>query len=207
MMPILHAPGVMMPGQFGPMRRVRLVLRGTRRTLIMSITGMPSVMQMTSSQPASTASRIASAAPGGGTKMHARVGARRPSRLRSTVSKTGTLPSNFSPPRAGRDAGDDLACRTRCTAWRGTSPRSPVMPWTTTLACLCRRGCSWLTSRSDGGDDLLRAVGHRRRRPESRGRSRSRILRPSSTLVPFEAHDERHLEPELLRRGDDARRR
>ncbi len=33
------------------------------------MTGMPSVMQTTSASPASKASRIASAAPGGGTKM------------------------------------------------------------------------------------------------------------------------------------------
>jgi hypothetical protein len=35
----------------------------------MSMTGMPSVMHTTSATPASAASRIASAAPGGGTKI------------------------------------------------------------------------------------------------------------------------------------------
>ena len=66
MMPILHSPGVMTPGQFGPISRVFEPVRA-RLTRTMSITGMPSVMQTTSSTPASIASRIASAAKGGGT--------------------------------------------------------------------------------------------------------------------------------------------
>ena len=44
MMPILHSPGVMMPGQFGPMSR-QLWSRSAAFTLTMSCTGMPSVMQ------------------------------------------------------------------------------------------------------------------------------------------------------------------
>ncbi len=66
MMPILHSPAVITPGQFGPMRRDFEPARA-RLTLIMSATGMPSVMQTISGISASTASRIASAAPGGGT--------------------------------------------------------------------------------------------------------------------------------------------
>ena len=66
MMPILHWPGVMTPGQLGPIRRVA-VPSSARFTRTMSSTGMPSVMQTTSGMPASAASRIASAAPGGGT--------------------------------------------------------------------------------------------------------------------------------------------
>ena len=58
-------------------------------TRIMSLTGMPSVMQTTSSTPASTASRIASAAKAGGTKMAEAVAP--VSRTASpTVSKIGT---------------------------------------------------------------------------------------------------------------------
>jgi hypothetical protein len=69
MMPILHfAPGVMTPGQFGPTRRTGRPC-SARFTLTMSSTGMPSVMTMISGTPASAASRIASAANGGGTKM------------------------------------------------------------------------------------------------------------------------------------------
>ena len=56
-------PGVTMPGQFGPMRRVLLPCMAAF-TFIMSMTGMPSVMQTTRSRPASTPSRIASAGEG-----------------------------------------------------------------------------------------------------------------------------------------------
>ena len=66
MMPILHSPAVITPGQFGPTRR-DLDPASERFTLTMSATGMPSVMQMISSISASMASAIASAAPGGGT--------------------------------------------------------------------------------------------------------------------------------------------
>jgi hypothetical protein len=60
--------GVTRPGQFGPMRRVLLPFMAAL-TRIMSLTGMPSVMATTRSSPASTPSRMASAAKGGGTKM------------------------------------------------------------------------------------------------------------------------------------------
>jgi hypothetical protein len=68
MMPILHLPGEMMPGQLGPIRRVcEFFMAAATRT--MSSVGIPSVMQMTSGSWASTASRMASAAKGGGTKI------------------------------------------------------------------------------------------------------------------------------------------
>ncbi len=54
------------PGQFGPTSRVFLPSMA-RLTPTMSATGIPSVMQTTRSTPASTASRMASAANGGGT--------------------------------------------------------------------------------------------------------------------------------------------
>src|SRR4029077_6279926 len=65
MMPILISSGVISPGQFGPMSLVRLpcILYLVRT---MSRTGMPSVMQITRSRSASTASSIAAAAKGGG---------------------------------------------------------------------------------------------------------------------------------------------
>ncbi len=66
MMPILHSPAVITPGQFGPMRR-DLEPESERLTLTMSITGMPSVMQTMSGISAWIASQMASAAPGGGT--------------------------------------------------------------------------------------------------------------------------------------------
>ena len=66
MMPILHSPGVSRPGQFGPIRRDFEPDRA-RFTLTMSRTGMPSVIATISGTSASIASRIESAAKGGGT--------------------------------------------------------------------------------------------------------------------------------------------
>src|SRR5947207_15880090 len=51
MMPILHLPGEMMPGQFGPIRRVFLKST-TDATRTMSMAGMPSVMQTMSGSDA-----------------------------------------------------------------------------------------------------------------------------------------------------------
>ena len=67
-MPILHLPGEMTPGQFGPISREVVVFRYDQ-TFTMSITGMPSVMQTMSGMPASAASMMPSAAKGGGTKI------------------------------------------------------------------------------------------------------------------------------------------
>ena len=68
MMPILHSPGVMMPGQLGPTSTVPGWLRvSTFFTRSMSSTGMPSVMATITLMPAAAASRMASAANGGGT--------------------------------------------------------------------------------------------------------------------------------------------
>src|SRR5208282_4700241 len=61
-------PGEITPGQFGPMRRDFEVL-SLAQTFTMSSVGMPSVMQTMRGIPASSASRIASAANGGGTKI------------------------------------------------------------------------------------------------------------------------------------------
>ena len=54
MMPILHSPGVSTPGQFGPMMRVAPPSSlACAQNSAASCTGMPSVMQTTSSMPAS----------------------------------------------------------------------------------------------------------------------------------------------------------
>src|SRR6516164_4498135 len=68
MMPILHLPGEIMPGQFGPISLDFFDLRNSH-AFTMSCAGMPSVMQTISGTPASAASMMASAAPGGGTKI------------------------------------------------------------------------------------------------------------------------------------------
>jgi hypothetical protein len=67
MIPTLaRAPGVMSPGQFGPINRTpRPCTNGMTR--LMCITGLPSVMQTMSGMPASAASKTAPAAAMGGT--------------------------------------------------------------------------------------------------------------------------------------------
>jgi len=70
MMPILHFPGEIIPGVFGPIIWQFFSLR-SRLTLIMSKVGIPSVMHTTRFTPAAAASMTASAAKRGGTKMAA----------------------------------------------------------------------------------------------------------------------------------------
>ena len=85
--------------------QTRLLVFRNAQARIMSNVGMPSVMQTTSSIPASVASMIASAAKGGGTKM---TEALAPVFARfSTVLNT-AMPSCFVPPFAGRHSADNL---------------------------------------------------------------------------------------------------
>ena len=65
-MPILHAPGVITPGQLGPMS-LDLEPTNAHLALTMSKTGMPSVIQITKGISDSIASSIDSAAYLGGT--------------------------------------------------------------------------------------------------------------------------------------------
>ena len=90
MIPTLAFPGDSAPGQFGPMMRTsRPWMNACRRSI--SCAGTPSVMQMTVRMPAPTASYIASAANGAGTKTIA-VFAPTSSTAAATVSNTG-MPS------------------------------------------------------------------------------------------------------------------
>ena len=68
MMPILASPGVMIPGQLGPIK-VQLNPLMYSRTFTMSLVGIPSVIQTMTLIPASADSMMASAAKAGGTKM------------------------------------------------------------------------------------------------------------------------------------------
>ena len=62
-MPILHEPGVITPGQFGPIK-VDFDVSSALFTLTISRTGIPSVIATISSISASIASKIESAANG-----------------------------------------------------------------------------------------------------------------------------------------------
>src|SRR3954452_11956333 len=67
MMPALDFPGLMRPGQFGPMMRVLLPWLYCQNQAL-SCTGMPSVMTTARPMPASIASTTAALANAGGTK-------------------------------------------------------------------------------------------------------------------------------------------
>merc|ERR1711936_1522647 len=67
MIPILHFPGAMIPGQSGPISRDFVCRERACFTFTMSFCGIPSVMQTIKGTSASKASKIAAAASGGGT--------------------------------------------------------------------------------------------------------------------------------------------
>ena len=98
MIPTLALPGESTPGQLGPINRP-VPRRSWAWTRSMSWAGVPSVMATIVSIPASAASRIESAAKGGGTKTIA-VFAPASSTASWTVSNTGT-PSTSWPPLPG----------------------------------------------------------------------------------------------------------
>ncbi len=116
MIPILHSSGVMTPGQLGPTSRVFVFSLRAALTFIISSTGMPSVMQMTSFISASIASRMASAANGGGTKITLASAPVFCIAL-STVSKTGRF-------------------RCVCPPFPGVTPPTIFVPYS--MAC-----CEW----------------------------------------------------------------
>ena len=109
----VFGPGVMIPGQFGPMsvkssvasresapRAAAFRSSMMARTLIMSLTGTPSVMQQMMRIPASMASRTASAEKAGGTKIMV-ASAPVSSTASRTVLKIGRLFASFCPPLPG----------------------------------------------------------------------------------------------------------
>ena len=98
MMPTFASPAVMIPGQFGPIN-VQSRWSTYDLTLVMSATGMPSVIATMTLIPASAASMIASAANAGGTKMML-VSAAVASTAALTELKTG-LPKCSCPPFPG----------------------------------------------------------------------------------------------------------
>src|SRR6201996_7563898 len=126
MIPIFAFPGEITPGQFGPTSR-DFDLLTTLHTLTMSLVGMPSVMQIISGRPASSASRMASAANGGGTKMTVAL-APVFSTAWATVSKTGQ-PSCTVPPLPGVTPPTTLVpYSAQPLAWN--VPSLPVIPCT-----------------------------------------------------------------------------
>src|SRR6201993_1326010 len=145
-MPASASPGVMMPGQFGPMMRVFLPLSTLyAQAYALSCTGIPSVMTTSSGISASMASMMASLANFGGTKM-IDTSAPVPSSASVTLPNPGSLTIRpplsscvtvvpalraFTPPTIWVPA---LSIRAVCTV-----ASLPVMPWTMTLLSLFRK--------------------------------------------------------------------
>src|SRR5262249_27713707 len=213
MMPILHSPGVMIPGQLGPIRRTPRPAAARRsrdaRARSISLIGMPSVMQAITATPASAASTIASAAKGGGTKI---IEASAPvARTASeTVSKTG-IPSWIVPPLPGVTPATTCVPYSRhASAWN--VPSRPVSPWTSSLVFFPtqmltsdlhgRPGRLLRVPGRRGRDDLRRRVGE----PVGRRDLEARLPQDGLALVhvgSLEAHDDGNREPHLAHGGDD----
>src|SRR5665647_201135 len=155
--PTLDLPGLMMPGQFGPISRTPRCCAWARKAAL-SATGMPSVMMTTSGIPASTASMTAALACAGGTNS-TETSAPVVAIASATVPKTGTstvpwpagketdVPALrwFTPPTIVVPA---ASIRAVCF-W----PSEPVMPWTTTrevssmkiaMRCAFSRSGEWV---------------------------------------------------------------
>ena len=122
--PAFAFPGEITPGQFGPTSRV---VRPSRNVMTrnMSSVGIPSVMQTTSGRLASAASRIASPATGGGTKITEALAPVSRTAC-STVLKTGQ-PSCIAPPLPGVMPPTTFVPNSAaCLAWN--VPSRPVRP-------------------------------------------------------------------------------
>src|SRR5690606_2547435 len=196
-MPASASPGVMMPGQFGPMMRVRLPFAfAWAHASAVSCTGTPSVITTSSPISASMASSMASFVKAGGTKA-TDTSAPVFSIASATDANTGSstaLPSlsvcetvvpalrAFTPPTMLVPA---FSMRAVCLV-----PSPPVMPWTMTLESLVRKiDMVWSLRCELGG--LVGAGVH------GGGDGHERVVRGSEDrapllhLVAVEAHDER----------------
>src|SRR5688572_26244698 len=163
----------------------------------MSSAGMPSVMQQTRSSPASAASRIASAAPGGGTNT---TDAFAPvARTASpTVSKTG-MPSIVPPPLPGwTPATTGVPYSIDSFAWN--CPIRP-MPWTRSRVCRPARIAILPPPRR--GDGLLAGLAQRLGGRDVEPGFRQ-DLPPLLGVRALEPHHERYAHAELGGRGHHA---
>src|SRR4029453_17895805 len=140
MIPALDWPGLIRPGQFGPMIRVRPEFTACWKNSAVSSTGMPSVMTTTSGSPASIASITAALANLGGTNT-TETSAPVASTASLTLPNTGTVaPSNSTdcPPLPGVTP-PTMAVPELSIRWVCRRPSDPVMPCTITLESLVRK--------------------------------------------------------------------
>ena len=127
MMPALDRPGVIRPGQFGPISRVVPERWARAKKAAVSCTGMPSVITTTSGTAASMLSSTAARAKRGGTKT-TDTSAPVSFTASATVPKTG-MPSTCSPALRGLTPPTSLlpAATIRRVCFM---PSEPVMPCT-----------------------------------------------------------------------------
>src|SRR6185437_1469249 len=200
-MPTRAWPGVMMPGQFGPMIRVLLPLDSLyAQAYALSCTGIPSVMTTSSGISASMASMIASLAYTGGTKMI------------DTSAPVFSMAS-FTLPNTGNSTGSSLTflCATVVPALRALTPPTmwvpalsiravclvasePVMPWTTTLLSLVKKIAMWCSVLFSGARQLGGLVGglvHRGHQGHQRVVGLGQNPAAFVDVVAVEPHDER----------------
>src|SRR5437879_844984 len=201
-MPMLHSPGVMMPGQLGPSSRVfGKSRRSTLNVRASSCAGMPSVMHTTNGMPASAASRMAAGEPEGGTATNDAV-APVASTASFTEPKTGT-PSISSPARFGFTPPTTLV--PYALLRRPWKPPCEVglKPWMMTLVSLfTKMDIELLPSSERHG--LARGIEHRRLRTQPVGQVGLQDLASLFGIGAVEADHDRRVELDPLERLHDA---
>src|SRR5947209_3989150 len=221
MMPILHWPGVMTPGQLGPTSRQFLPWR-KRMARAVSRTGMRSVMATRTRIPASAASMMASAAAGGGTKIMVAVAP--VLRTASATVLNRAKPSLVVPPLPGTTP--PTICVPYSRHWVAWKVPALPRPWHRTRVFLSTRmlmgydftdkgavkptrchGWAW---RQRGGSfrrrhHLLGRVRQVRRRLDVQP-ALGQQLAALGHVGPLQPHHERHLRFDLLKGGNDRRR-
>ena len=209
MMPAFDLPGLITPGQFGPMIRVAPPFDfASAQNSAESFTGMPSVITTQSGIPASTASTTAAFAKAGGTKTTL-VSAPVSAIASATVPKIGSVvppistvvPAlrGFTPPTT---CAPEASIRVACFV-----PSEPVSPWTMILVSVPIRidmGPYVPSGRSQLGGLLGRCV-HRVDDRDERMRRLREDAPPLLDVVAVEPHDERLVR--LVAEASRARRR
>ena len=191
MMPALDFPGLIRPGQFGPMIRVVPVFWTYWKNSAVSWTGTPSVITTTSGTPG-----VHGLDDRG---LGERRAARRPPRRRrrsaatasATVPKTGSVApskSTVSPALPGLTP-PTMRVPESSIRWVCLRPSEPVMPWTMTVDCCGqedRHRCCPLLRRRGGelGHAARGAVHGVDHLDHGRARPRRGSRRPSSALLP-----------------------
>ena len=211
MMPILHSPGVITPGQFGP---IELRPRASPACLE-HVLDLDHVAHRDALGDADDQRRCRRRPPRGSRRR--RTAAARRSRV-AFARRSSARPRrrcrtrDLCPRRTSRRRLPGVtprrrpACRTRriCFAWNARLAGDAL---TTRRVFLSTRTLIFAAPRAGAFDDLLRAVGHVVVAAWMASPLSVEHLLAELDVRALEPHDERHLQADLLGRGDDARRR